>query len=887
MAEYKEIVKKLDKKFGMKLQKIESESVMLPLGSNGYVVDENGNIIGLRLTNLKIANISVVKELTALVSLNLSYNQILDISVIKELTALTSLNLSYNQILDISAVKGFDALTYLDLSSNQIWNVSALKELTALTYLNLSSNQIWDVTAVKYLKNLIDLYLRNNHISQLPEELLDLGLDIGWGMFDISKGICLEGNPLETPPVEIVKQGTEAVRNYFEELKGKVTIRLLESKLLIVGNGGVGKTSLMKKLKDNNIQLNENESSTHGINIEPWQLTCQFAIDISEKVKINFWDFGGQEIYHSTHQFFLTKRSLYLFVWEARKEEESRSFDYWLNIIKLLSDDSPVIVVMNKSDTWIKYIDEATFKDKFNNIFSFVQVSCLTGKGIPALTEQIKTALENMYHLRDRLPEVWLKIRDRLKNVKRNYIHIDDYYKICEEFGLDEKRAEYLCGYLHDLGVILHYRYDHLLENTVILNPEWATGAVYKIIDTRTIQDNKGRFIFDDLKTMWDKNRYPMEKHLQLARLMEKFELCFNITGTNIYIIPELLPAERPSLDLDVYRAPGSLHFLYQYDFMPEGIITRFICRNYYFIREEYFWKTGVELTFEDSRALVRSDNLNRKMEISVIGSNKGALLAIIRKEMEHIHHTLNLYKGKNYHEMLPCTCGTCACSDNPHTYKHKMLKMFLERGNHLYCQVSGDEVSIEKLLVGYKKEKQRHSLKDEMVTTASQLQGVADTIKEDEDSRNGFMALILSIKGFMVKDQTRWGRSATGRAMGRIDFKVEFQEDGGYAICEAFRLQGLDRHVIDSHLKKLFSYDACGVKENFIIVYAETDDLLGLWEKYLKRIPEIDFECRLHGKVEEEPVEYANIKLARARHVIEGIFCDVYHLFVKMPVRS
>jgi hypothetical protein len=89
---------------------------------------------------------------------------------------------------------------------------------------------------------------------------------------------------------------------------------------------------------------------------------------------------------------------------------------------------------------------------------------------------------------------------------------------------------------------------------------------------------------------------------------------------------------------------------------------------------------------------------------------------------------------------------------------------------------------------------------------------------------------------------------------------------------------------VIDSHLKKLFSYDPAGVKENFIIVYAETDDLSGLWEKYLQHILEINFECPLHGKVEEESSDYANIKLTRAQHIIERTLCDVFHLFIKMP---
>ena len=210
-----------------------------------------------------------------------------------------------------------------------------------------------------------------------------------------------------------------------------------------------------------------------------------------------------------------------------------------------------------------------------------------------------------------------------------------EYFDICRTYGLNEKRSEFLSGYLHDLGVILHYRHDKLLENTVILNPEWATEAVYTLVDTREILENKGRFKFDDLKRYWDLTKFPREKHAQLIRLMEKFELCFPIMGTEIHIVPELLAAQRPGIDFGKYEKPGNLHLEYHYDFMPEGIITRFISRMYYLIKDDHFWKNGVELRFEDSTAFVLSEPLNRRMKISVTGSCKSELLAIIRNDFE------------------------------------------------------------------------------------------------------------------------------------------------------------------------------------------------------------------------------------------------------------
>lgn len=900
------IIKQIEKEFGIKLKKW--DSAYLIASFNGYMMDKNENVDRLNLDKCEISGLSFLKELNHLTHLFLDDNQIADISPLKELNNLTELYLSSNQISDISPLKELNALSRLFLHNNQISDISPLKELIALTDLNLGDNQISDISPLKELNDLIDLRLYNNQISdisplkglkelelldlgnnqvsQLPIELVQLRMEIKWELGDYGGGLYLEENPLEIPPVEIVKQGTEAVWNYFKELeKEKESIRLLESKLLIVGNGEVGKTTLMKKLKDNDFQVKVGkEETTHGINIVPWELNCTFEEGDSDAVKIHFWDFGGQDIYHSTHQFFLTKRSLYLFVWEARKEEESRSFDYWLNIIKLLSANSPVIVVMNKSDLRLKHIDEASFKDKFKNIVNFHQVSCLTGKGIHDLTEQIHTTIAGMDHLKDKLPKVWMDIRDRLKKEEKNYINLDEYFDICRTYGLNEERSEFLSGYLHNLGVILHYRRDKLLENTVILNPKWATQAFYTLVDTREILENKGRFKFDDLKRYWDLTKFPREKHAQLIRLMEKFELCFPIIGTEIHIVPELLPAQRPDIEFEKYKKAENLNFEYHYDFMPEGIITRFISRMYYLIKDDHFWKNGVELRFEDSTAFVISELLNRRMKISVTGSCKSELLAIIRNDFEHIHQTLNMEKDTHYDEMIPCTCGTCIESEKPHLFKYETIKKFSAKGLHTtYCPISVEEVGIDKLLKGFEPPKPKKDLLKTLLTTAQHLQGIAKSIKPDEDSRNSFIALLLSIHGFITKDQTRWGRSETGKTMGYIDIKIENLENEAEAVIEAFILKGFDHNVIDGHLTKLFGYDPNGLVRNFIVVYSEDPDFLDLWKKYLNHLPKIDFKYKMAESPGEEKTTFAEIKLARTRHLREGELTDVYHLFVNM----
>ncbi|MDQ1352697.1 MAG: internalin [Acidobacteriota bacterium] len=843
--------------------------------------------LDLRCNQLSDRDISPIKELKQLTDLDLSNNKLSNIFPLKELKQLTNLDLGNNNLSDISLLKDLNNLTHLCLSSNKISDISSIKELKHLTRLFLKNNRLSDISPIKELKNLTSLDLRNNKITHLFVELTHLNTDMEYWSYKADGNMLLSDNPLESPPIEIAVQGKLAIINYFKEIE-ESPVRLLESKLLIVGAGAVGKTTLMQKLKDNNFKVvKEEEATTHGINIEPWKLHCNFQTAESADVNIHFWDFGGQEIYHSTHQFFLTKRSLYLLVWEARSDED-KDFDYWFNVIKLLSDNSPVIVVMNKLDIRQKNLDEASFRERFKNIVNFFRVSCVTGEGIKELTEQIRKSLSRMPHLNDLLPTRWKDIRDQLyeKSEERDYISLKEYLDLCQSFELKEEQAKFLSDYLHDLGVILHFREDKVLEDTVILNPEWATEAVYRLIDIREINENKGRFEFDKLKDYWDGNKFPRSIHNELIRLMEKFDLCFNLQETDEYIIPELLPPERPPIHFDDYNNADNLRFEFHYNFMPAGIISRFICRIYYLIKNNHFWQNDVELKVDSAVALVTSERFNKKIKISISGYNMDQLqlLGIIRKEFLYIHKKLNLRKDdRDYWEMIPCNCSTCIKSSSPHLFKHDVLQRYSEKGISLIrCDESLEEVPIEQLLKGFESKPFQEDLLQTIIITASQFQGVAKNIPPDEDGRNKIFALLLDAKRFIVKDQSRWGISATSKSMGRLDIKIENSKGKALAIIETFNLKGFDKNCIDLHLIKLFGYDPNGLEKNFIIVYSEGNDFSGLWKKYLDNIDKIDFKFPLKSSNSEE-TGFSEIKLAKTTHMREDKEVSIYHLFINM----
>jgi len=462
---------------------------------------------------------------------------------------------------------------YINFLLNELTGIpESVTRLIKLNILYLGENQITEIPeSITKLINLKGLYLHKNQLTEIPIQVIKLinlnRLNLNSNqLFEIPESITklknleelhLDGNPLETPPLEICNKGIGAIRNYFEEVKVAETVKLFEAKMLIVGQGDVGKTYLKNRLIHNKVV---DEVSTEGIDIDPWYIKT----NKSDNFRINFWDFGGQEIYHATHQYFLSKRSLYLFLWIARTDTDLLSFDYWLNTIKLLSDNSPVLVIQSKIDERTKNIDQVGWMKKFDNIKAYFNVSSIKNIGIKELKKTIVNEIDKLPLVGDLLPKRWLDIREQLENIEENYIPYSHYLDICSDCKMNKDKAEKLCEYYHDLGVFLCFRDNPILKHTIFIKPEWATKAVYIITEDEQVIKNYGQFSFNDLKRIW--KEYPAEKHIELIELMKSFEICFELPKGKKYIIPELLRASQPEFG---WNTEDNLRFKYEYEFMP------------------------------------------------------------------------------------------------------------------------------------------------------------------------------------------------------------------------------------------------------------------------------------------------------------------------------
>jgi internalin A len=391
-------------------------------------------------------------------------------------------------------------------------------------------------------------------------------------------------------------------------------------KLLIVGEGRVGKTCLSQALLDDNYEL-ALEESTEGININTWIIPQNEIKEINSNItrdfQINIWDFGGQEIYHSTHQFFLTKRSIYLLVTESRKEDSHDDFFYWLNIIKLLGDKSPVMMILNKADQPTKDLPINEYKAAFNNILSFNKISLKKEFKTEFIEfkNKLKKIASELPHIGNPLPKVWVDIRRDIEKLKingKNFISLDEYFEICRNHYRKEDSALFLSEYFHDLGVIIHFQNDIDLKDLVILNHEWITKGVYKILDDKKVIQQKGRFNYEDIRRLWASDDHHL-KTRELISLMKntKFDLCFEIKNGE-FLVPRLLPVDEVEHDWE--PTPQNSKFEIRYKFMPKGIVARLIVKMNSDIYQDKYWRYGVILNFENTFAIIKRNILKIRL---------------------------------------------------------------------------------------------------------------------------------------------------------------------------------------------------------------------------------------------------------------------------------
>lgn len=615
-----------------------------------------------------------------------------DITILRKLLKLRTLAANQTKVTDLAALVDLCALQSLDLRSTHVTDLSPLSGLSALQSLWLNSTQVADLTPLAGLRALRALGLASTQVTNLEPLLHLIRLGSRVGLNPLNSDIEVQNCPLTSPPVEIVAQGNEAILNYFREREAGGIDHLYEAKMLILGEGGAGKTSLLRRLYQPDLPLPEEQETTKGIAIH----RHDFPLPNGRNFRLNVWDFGGQEIYHATHQFFLTRRSLYVLLDDTRRSDKAVSdpgFKNWLDLIELFGGDSPVLLFQNEKGDRSKTIDFDGIRARYPHVMKSFNGNLEHAQAALAIREGIDSFASRLPHIGEQLPAAWVKVRADIESAAQTAPHISlqQYMDIYQRhLPANRVKALHLSQYLHDLGVFLHFQDDKLLAKTVILQNQWATEAVYKLLDDEQIKSKKGRFNDDDCARLWAGAHY-VDMHMELVALMRRFELCYLLPDSTptTWLVPQLLAATKPQ-PLRDWNQAGDLVLRYRYAIMPRGLISRLLVRLHRFVpNPETACITAVLFEQAATAVLAELSADGREIELRARGPERKALLSVVAADLEAINDGFHGLRNK-VDKLIPCDCPQCSACKTPHLFEEKRLRKRVEdRELKIECPIS------------------------------------------------------------------------------------------------------------------------------------------------------------------------------------------------------
>jgi internalin A len=582
------------------------------------------NLQTLSCQSTLVSDLGPLQALPNLQTLNCASTPVSDLGPLNALPNLQRLYCWSTQVDDLSPLRALSNLQELDCSSTQVSDLGPLRALPNLKELDCSSTQVSDIVPLKALPSLRELRCsRCRLLSSFDEGF--------WFKTSLQRLILFEtripGVPAEVLSGESYSDCLYSLRAHLGDL-GTDPEPMRDVKLMVLGNGRIGKTQMCRRLRGEDFDARV--ESTHGILVTSAALPPPKG---HEPVRLQIWDFGGQDIYHGTHALFMRSRAIFALVWIPEAEEtaehgyremvfRNRPLTYWLDYVRhFATTDSSLLVVQTRCE---KPEDERLppASAEALNAFAFrklLNYSAVSNRGRAALDEALvdatawlhaKQGIATIGKGRAKVKRELERLRDEdaarpIPERKHRTISHQHYLNMCQQAGGIADTGQFLT-YLHNAGTVFYRQ--GLFGDRIILDQGWALEAIYAVFHREKsftrIERQHGRFTRSDLaEWIWAEAGHSDAEQELFLSMMQSCGICFAYRpadpAKNVeaeYIAPDLLP-ERSEITMlrawDEHRHTETATF--EYDLLPPGLMSRLISRigNDAGLAAEY-WRDGV-----------------------------------------------------------------------------------------------------------------------------------------------------------------------------------------------------------------------------------------------------------------------------------------------------
>ena len=586
------------------------------------------------------------------------------------------------------------------------------------------------------------------------------------------------------------------------------------------------------------------------------------------------------------HRFFLTDRTLYVIVVNARDNTQNERARYWLNNVKSFANSCPVILVLNKMDQNPSAgFNETSLKNDYPQIKEIIKMSALEDEGhvFNCLTEKVFETVKTFDSYAMEFPLSWNKIKVSLSQMKENYVVDDTYRKLCCENGVtDEKIQNWLLEWFHDLGVSFNYRKkDVFLGGYMVLKPQWITNAIYIILFNAKefakngviSKENIVKLLRNPPKAV-EEITYTISEIPYIIGVLRRFDISYEIDDEYEFI--PMLCEENEHEGVQEFISGECLEYFVEYDYLPNNVLHKLMIRMRNDLQKDKIWLTGMFLAGRDNfvSAVVRMHE--KSLQIFIKSSNQDVVLPKeylkeIRRYLVDINNELGLhakdmvvYKNGNMREEISYDDLIIYLREGQEVYFSPKLRKKVhvkEILGTIESQISYlqwlteneetlSEEDIRQIMLRLPKVSYI-DFEQELVSCCIELQGnYLERNQGDENDLNTYVKNLLS-RGtkYTIYDQTLNGVSAGRKASGELDLKVCVTRDEReipLTVVEALKLECVDKEYIKRHIHKLYGYDTWGAEYNYLLVYASAPD----FNKFCLRYQEYIKVCELPLKV-------------------------------------